>query len=46
MIGRPARRGGARMRRRMLDLQTTVWLSRRLWRPLAADLPGRRGRRR
>jgi hypothetical protein len=45
MIGRTGRRGLARARSRMRDVHTTLWLTRRLWRPLAADLPGLRRRR-
>jgi hypothetical protein len=46
MIARAARRGRARARGGMRDVQTTLWLARRLWRPLAAEIPGLRPRRR
>jgi len=34
------------LREAIRDVNTAVWLSRRLWRPVAADLLSRRPRRR
>jgi hypothetical protein len=40
-----SRSGRHRASRRMLDARTMLWLSRRLWRPVAAELLRARGRR-
>jgi hypothetical protein len=46
MIARAVRRGRARATSGLRDVHTSLWLGRRLWRPLVAELPGLRGRRR